>query len=224
MEGRGRILGFVMQELRPGAEHTETARLYSFQANGCATESCSSSHDPIERGIGRTDEVLPAGTYRIDLLADGEQARYIFRFPGLTGRRTLKPSLPSEASLATGVQSIYSNSEANIYSGGEYFKPASLNGGIAFLAMWLVSDSPPVAWEACRKASSNFAPDPPPEFAFYPGCNASQDSFVQQQAEGGRFSFTLTDRSFPRGLGGWFIGNETPQEHGLVVAWIPYGD
>lgn len=219
MRGRGRILGFALREL----DREEGAVLYGFISNRCIEERCTAPPTGrIERGLGYTDETLPAGRYRMDLLADGSPTSYVFRFPGLSGRTKLAPSRPSDATIRTGVPSVYNSSDETIYAAGAYEDRAQFAQGVAYMAMWIETQEAPLAWDICPKGNYSPAPAPPEELMFYPGCGASERSVIPPDTDGGLFTSTVTDLANPAGQGGWWVVKTPPIDRGVVAAWIPF--
>lgn len=223
MRGRGRVLGFLLREVV--TDDSGGDLVYGFIANRCTEAGCRASEKGrIERGLGFTSQTLPAGAYRLDVLADGAPARYTFRVPGLSGHLALEGTLRSEAVVKTGTRSVYSSSDNTLYSGGEFNDRAEFNRGASYMAMWFESRSGPIARGTCRDGSYAPVPNPPAELAFYPGCNVDEHSFFDPGAQGGMYTSTVSDLSFPSGMGGWFLDKEPPFEHGVVAAWLPYAD
>lgn len=219
MRGKGRVLGFALRELAGD----EGALLYGFLSNRCTEERCTApSSGRIERALGYTDEVLPAGRYRLDVLADGSPTTYVFSFPGLAGRTRLASSLPSDAAIRTGVPSVFNSDDGTVYAAGAYEGRAQFAQGVTYMARWVETLEAPVAWDICTKGNYSPAPAPPEKFMFYPGCGASERSIIPPGTQGGMFTSTVTDLANPAGQGGWFVVKTPPTDHGLVAAWIPF--
>lgn len=222
MKGKGRVLGFLLQQIKE-APPPERARLFGFTANRCLREGCRAHPlGRVERGLSYTSEFLPAGKYRLDLLADGSKATYRIEIPGMTGSSRLSASESSSSKIQTFVPSLYNSPDESVFAAGSFNEDAEFAQGVGYMAMWVKVDEAPVAWDVCLKGSYDPAPTPPPEVAFYPGCGGSDRSFSPADGDGGLYTRTVTDLSYPAGLGGWFISKTPPELRGGVAAWIPY--
>jgi hypothetical protein len=117
---------------------------------------------------------LPAGTYRLYLLADGPAAKVTFQLKGVTGTQNLRPSKPAEAVIKT--PNIRPSAEIqNVYTGGADYRLS--NSGILFNHL-------SVTHEAHAASVSQFcysagAPEPAENPAPYaPGCPSTNQKAI----------------------------------------------
>lgn len=92
-EGRGRVIGIALVE--EGAPLSRAFQLVGVEWDFCGKPGCASRDRTVlthASDWGSRRWKIPAGDYRLYLIADGAPVEVELRLEGLEGRRTLRPS------------------------------------------------------------------------------------------------------------------------------------
>ncbi len=182
---------------------------------------------------GPRTHILPAGDYRLYLLADGEPTQVTLKLAGLAGETHLEPDFPAPVDLKTPEEQLLAREHNSLYAAGD-----SYQSGVRGLALSNLFFTMPMNqsynFGICHYAGPT---SPAPEVAYGPHCSvlslagAGAGAFTLL-GEGSEYSMTFltnyTQNSFPpnldgtRGLGAWVETEGTLEEvgsHGLFVRW-----
>lgn len=151
---RGRFAGFVLRRVGAEAEGS----MFAMTRGYCLTRACVRPAWVAESGNGCLcgftgrrlgESTLPAGRYRLHLVADGAPVTVSLRFPGLSGAVSIRRGTPyrpvietPEPAVADPPISPQARMGANRYSAGS--TRAARHGGLYYLLAWKVfAASPP---------------------------------------------------------------------------------
>lgn len=221
LHGRGRVRGLVLTEV---AENFSDAATYVTVAPGyCTTPGCGDEENEyggwsflLYRG-----GVLPAGTYRLFVIADGAPQRVELRIEGLRGRTSITPKNPALVDLDSFRHHPISTPDGPVWMGGGFSELGGPSRGFALLEMWGYSDVPaprPYTWGTCVYWEREH---PAPDRAFAPTCPGSeqpQTHFVD--AARGYVAALTAFGDLPYGMGGYSVVPLTSR-HGGVGLWMP---
>ncbi|HVF06008.1 MAG TPA: hypothetical protein VNA20_14295 [Frankiaceae bacterium] len=179
---RGRFAGYVLR--RVGTDDDQVA--FALKRGYCLSRACvHPSWVPFANGCvcgGRTPSsavrVLPAGRYRLHLIADGAPVTVKITFPGLTGRSTTfrsgvrhRPVIdtPPPAVLDPPIAPPTGMGGNRYSAGATHTAP---NGGIFFLVAWKYFDvSPPKSANHIGGCMSHGPPVPGPAGLYQYPCD-----------------------------------------------------
>lgn len=162
--GAGRYVGFFLRQEKPGG-----VRLLGGRAEGSRLGTYLM---PLQGLADGPSLRLPAGSYRLYLLADGKPATVTLRLRGLAGSSTLRPAKRVPYTLASPAATV-----------------ATPGGNVAFAGADATLDGPGIAFDFLRTVNSNFQASntqlcfydgkpPPAPLAYAPGCPRSAFSPV----------------------------------------------
>lgn len=218
VSGDGRLTGFVMVKQGAGLVRNRPA-LVALRSGRCLEIACEARPQPLMMmlAFNLDDHELPAGRYRVYLVADGAPVRVNLGLPALHGRLGLQPSTPARAQL----ESIDSMVPAapNVLAGGI---ATGLRGdGISAVTAWAHSD----ADVAGVVGGCFYREDPPPQPAgFAPGCPQAAGEpkvygpNVPPTSDGAVYQGI--DLRLDRALGAYYETATVPEELGAVAFWL----
>lgn len=213
ISGAGRAIGFVLvQEGRPATART---MISAMRLSFCGRPGCSDP-EPLLTAAARTAEdkgrlVIPAGHYRMYLIADGRPATVAVRLPGLSGSAWLRPTRPATPGVQTPVvaQSFQQGENQHLQSGGVEFDLRATHGLGLFAIQadtryWLGGGAGVCVYDG---------PPPAAPLAYAPGCPVASAHMGYPDLFQNLFGIDLkraylsyTDWSGPgrKALGGYF--------------------
>lgn len=221
--GRGRVRGFVLAQVGEDVLDTPT---YAMVFPGyCTTPGCG---DPAERGggsgflTGTDDWLLPAGTYRMYVIADDARVEIELRIDGYSGRTRIAATQPAAVDFDSFRSHPMTTPDGTIYVGGGFSDLGGGRRGFTTMKMWALgatSNPRPFAVGDCVY----FQPDhPAPDHAFAPGCPGSGRTpgmFVIPDASGYVHGATGL-HPMPYGIGGHSV-NTLAGPFGGAAVWMP---
>lgn len=180
--GRGRAAGVVLERLGGGPD----AVLAALNYNACGTKGCkpiavfeyvdgTRSGPPSDAGDNKIS--LPAGTYRVVLVADGAPVKVRLKLSGLDESVTVHPRRES----GTAFHKITDITETRLpagftYSGGRTYPPTS---GGAFIGLQELYRTTPGA--ASVAGTCVIYGEAPPANAYAPGCPTGDRTSDRQE-------------------------------------------
>ena len=160
MQARGRLTGFAIK--KDGGWDAPSAN--AIKTGFCGTPGCvptwpndstATVVTPDSNGFRGT---LPAGNYRLFLLADGAPVRVTLRLPGLPGRIALTPNTPARTVLLAPKPTVAEPASAPLlYAGGSTWNVGP-RGGLNFTVIW---KEQPVASEPSAVGPCEYTGMPP---------------------------------------------------------------
>jgi hypothetical protein len=221
--GRGRIRGFVLAQA--GEDVLETPTYAMVFPGYCTTPGCG---DPEEQGggsgflAGTVDWSLPAGTYRMYVIADSARVRIELAIDGYPGRTTIPVAKPAAVDFDSFRSHPITTPDGTIYVGGGFSELGGGRRGFTTMKMWAMggaSDPRPFAYGECLYFQRDH---PAPEQAVAPGCPGSRRTptmFVIPDASGYVHGATAL-HPMPYGIGGHSVNTLTGPFGGAAV-WMP---
>lgn len=220
--GRGRIRGFVLTQVGENILETPT---YAMVFPGyCTTAGCG---EPEEQGggsgflTGTEDWDLPAGTYRMYVIADSAPVRIELGIAGYSGRTTIPVTEPAAVDFDSFRSHPITTPDGTIYAGGGFSDIGGGVRGFTTAKMWALGSSPPRPFVTgnCLYYQREH---PAPEHAFAPGCPGSGRTpafFVIPDASGYVAGMTAL-HPLPYGIGAHSI-NPLAGSFGGAAVWMP---
>lgn len=223
--GRGRVRGFVLTQR--GESMMEAPTYFTVAPGYCGTPGCGRIEAP--RGgwsflTGTPTGKLPAGEYRLFVIADSADLRVELTIPELRGRTTISPSEPAAIDVDSFRTHPIATPDGTVYTGGGFSDMGGDTRGFALLQMWGHRDAPEpkaYAWGTCIYREREH---PYRDHAFAPGCPGSKEPQVSYVGNDRGYSlvFTAFD-TLPDGMGGHSV---TPLNTlaGGVGVWMPLSE
>lgn len=224
IEGDGRVISVVLarEEKGPGRKWP-ALEVTSF--GHCGTEpGCSPDPDYDSVGWYSSVERFRPGVYRLYLIADGEPARVVLRFPALDGKTTLTPARPATALIQSITPQVLVEPTRSLYSAGS---TAPFRGpGLASLAQTIQAPGTGTAiWGHCLYENE----PPPDETTAYmpPNCPQGpprQRPWIREYDETSEegLGFELGMFFIPAAMGGWYATTSQVDLSGSVAFWLKY--
>jgi hypothetical protein len=138
--GSGRYSGYILDPVDTRMPNTWVEDIW---INMCRTAGCRAPEGPVPAGclcetsVGSVEHMtLPAGRYRLILVADGAPVRVVLKLAGLTGRATFHPTGPARVRIVvpTPTQS-YPAASPLLFAAGATHTFGARSGYIA-MAVW----------------------------------------------------------------------------------------
>jgi hypothetical protein len=223
LEGDGRIWGFILAKegQRPGVGPTVVAE----QIGQCLHKACdarSGGFEYGEQGFGFRKQ-LPAGNYRLWLIADDAPVTLTLRFSSLHGSVEAMPTESVASEIRRLPFSISSSEAGTIYSAGAFTDIQSPT--YSLMGLWAKGDRHVASvFGDCSYRSPS---DAPPTAAFVPGCPTGEgEPFVSTSetpggAPGGVI-FTSSSFDGAAGIGGWFSSTAGVSDFGAIGFWMKW--
>lgn len=223
--GAGRVRGLVLTQR--GESVFETPTYATVAPNRCPAAGCP---DEGVRGAGFFTGVdrreLPAGEYRMFLIADGAPIRANVVIEDLSGETTIAPKEPAEADVDSFQTRRLTTPDGTVYVGGGWSEMGGQSRGFAAMLIWgdrNVVEPRPWAFGVCEYF---FTRDhPAPEHAFAPGCPGSTgvpNVTVGTEGPGYVLSYFARD-TLPYGLGAYSVVPQAAENEGVGL-WMPLGE
>lgn len=221
--GDGRVVAAVLTQEVASGEIGSGPSMYVWSLGRCAERACETTgfrttwlfSENLVESDGR--QVLPAGNYRLYLVADGAPARVRIDLADLSGYRRLSPSRPVQSELRTLAPLSAEDEEGSVYYGGR--RAPSEGSGFALAGLWLDGEGSDTQAGSCIYETRT---PPPGQTAFAPPCPAADVSTLSFASgdynEVGYFSLG----SFPQAMGLWRKAAETTQKAGGVTVWMKF--
>jgi hypothetical protein len=169
----------------------------------------------LEESDGR--HVLPAGDYRLYLVADGGRAEMRIDFPQLDGMTTLAPRRDVRVELRT-LRPVEKQAEDEVVYWGGRRAPFS-GSGFALAGLWV--DGPETDSYAGSCIYEARTP-PPGDAAFVPPCPAADLSTVSYAgSEFNEFGYVNLG-PLPKGMGLWRSSDDAARRAGGVTVWMGF--
>lgn len=221
--GDGRVIAAVLTQEVEYGEIGSGPSMSIWSLGRCAERGCATSgfrttwlfSENLVEADGR--QVLPAGDYRLYLVADGAPARVRIDFADLYGRRTFSPSRPVDTELRTLKPLSAEDEEGDVYYAGR--RAPSVGSGFALAGLWLDGEGSDTQAGSCIYETRMPSPG---QTAFAPPCPAADVSTLSFASgdynEVGYFSLG----TFPQAMGLWRRAAETTQQTGGVTVWMTF--
>jgi hypothetical protein len=218
LHGRGRVRGLVVTQR--GESTWDTPTFFTVSPGHCHTAGCGQPE--TERGwsflTGRGD--LPAGEYRLFLIADGAPMQANIAIPGLTGSTRIALTEPAAADVDSFRTRALATPDGMVYTGGGFSEMGGDTRGLALMEMWGYrerTEAYPYGWGLCLYWERSH---PAPDHAFAPGCPGGQpDAWHVGADRGYALAMSAFDR-LPFGMGGYSVMPLTSNAGGVGL-WMP---
>jgi hypothetical protein len=219
LRGNGRVIGFVLTEDNSEVPLGQGPTLVGHSIGKCMKRGCRARGFLVSwifaSNLAERDgkQVLPAGRYRLYLIADGAPVRMRLEFAGLKGKTRLSPQNRVQSKLKSLRPHVEGDAGESLYWAGT---SSDLSGpGFALTVLWMEGDDLEGGVGTCI-----YEREPPPqEVAYVPPCPAADMSdpnlISADDAEVGYFGLTL-----PAGMGVWRTVPETPERAGALALWM----
>lgn len=204
IRGKGRLIALVGSRI---GDPPDQLAFVMARVRHCGNDACSRGRDiEISNVVGQEPRAsgIPAGIYRIYLVADDPAARVTLTQDHQRGRRVIllrdrmdgRTSAPTERIRESVTGSIYSNGDAYRFSGrsGLVFSAIELRGG---------------PWIAGELGTCIYEDAPPDPIAFAPGCPLGAsisivDAVVRTETDRIAYSMALLTGSERWGFGQYY--------------------
>jgi hypothetical protein len=224
ISGAGRIIGFVLVPDPLPRTWTSGPFLYGASFGRCATSACKPSlaRGGFQFGSSR----LPAGKYRIYLIADAASAHVEIPLKGLKHNLRVDVDHKARVDIRSLTPRLDQVPGRALYSAGS---KSQIGGkGLALQGMWLDSSASVVGtWGNCIYKRGQTMPDP--KIAYLPAnleaCRAPdpEDSLATVgQVEGLRVTTSSAYSYLPKALGAWYSSASLIRGAGAVAAWLRF--
>lgn len=223
LRGDGRIVGFVLTQVSKDFPLGQGPTLYGWSLGRCMQRGCEAKgflmswvfwENTVSRG-GK--DVLPKGTYRLYLIADGAPARIRLELDGLRGRRTITPHQPANSEIRSMEPQVREDGAETLYWTGarSEFEPG---GGFSVAELWV--DGPDVQGAAGSCTYTDTSP-PPEDVAYVPPCPTA-DLFDANMIDADYNEVGFFDLSLPQAMGLWRTVPQEPTRAGAVAFWLEF--
>ena len=225
IDGGGRVAGYALTDWTQDPEQGSVL-VQSFIMNRCLEPGCPPAEQPlrIRWAEGVKNGTIPAGTYRLYVVADEAPVVVTFRDPHLRGSYTARlEGEPVGVDLRTLPMSSTSTSDGTVFSAGD-FTSLDPGRGLGLLGLWaLGSPYAAGAFGNCFYFDETLAPRR--DTAFVPGCPAGWSpsrypAIPAPPGEEGGLIYTSTHHRLPLGIGGWAASGATLKSFGAVGLWL----
>lgn len=220
LRGDGRLVGFLLTKVGQGIEPGEGPSLFGWRLGRCRRPACETKgfltwvlSSKLEDGL------LPSGTYRLYLIADGARARVRIEFAGLTGETRLAPARGATARLRTLPLNQSTGVDDTIYWSGKH---APFEGaGFSLTEMWVDRSTEDEAIGVCA-----YDVNRPPEdehLAYMPPCPAADVSEATfSNADHNEIGYVSYPGKLPFGAGVWRSITADSGNVGAIQFWLKF--
>lgn len=215
--GDGRVIYFLLIKERRDGSVNDNIFVDGYAVGRCAEEACASQTEDTYggsfEGVGDRD-VLPAGRYRLYLVADGAPARIELQFAALSGRTQLSPSEPAVAQVDTITPHVGMLSPPSYFG----YSEAPFGGeGVALLSLWF---DEALAYGHCVYWKNE---QPVAPAAYLPGACGDDTHVVSADqvaaAEGFDWGFSML-MPLPKAVGTWYTSASVFGNAGSIAMWL----
>lgn len=224
--GGGRIAGYVLTNSGQEPQDDDFI-VYSLTFNRCTKRGCPPAADPLPTRVssGLTNNVIPAGTYNLFVIAD--HAPVVVRFTNryLSGSDDVRLRGKSfDVDLRT-LRTHVSTTDGTVFSAGDFTR-LEPGRGMGMLGLW--ARGAPYAAAAfgnCFYFSDVLVVRR--DVAFLPGCPTGSSAHrypgvsSQPMAQGGVI-YKSTYQELPMGIGGWAASAGVVNDFGAVALWLRF--
>lgn len=120
IRGRGRYVGLAIASAE--FKHVPDVVQLIGRFGGCRARACKPTEDSVQDSFPGGISELPAGDYRIYLIADGAPAKITLRIDSLQGRRGFVPTAPAAVKIQ-GPKPIFPLGDQSYFTVGASYKP-----------------------------------------------------------------------------------------------------
>ena len=212
--GDGRIIYFLLIKERRDGSLNDKIFLEGYAVGKCAEEACASqtedSYGGSWEGLGESD-TMPAGRYRLFLVADGAPARIELQLADLSGRTQVSPSKPAVAQIDT-LTPHFAGISPFTYFG---YSEAPFRGeGTALLSLWFT--------DALAYGHCIYRDEKPETLAAYLPNKCDDGTHVigpDEVAERFDWGFNWL-MPLPQAMGTWYTKSSVLDSAGSVAMWL----
>lgn len=208
--GAGRAVGFLLVQEGPDPIYVGGIQLSYCDKPGCMDKQPLNILPTRAEQDDKGRMVLPAGNYRLHVIADGKPTRTTFRLPGLAGAQTMRPTKPAGPGIVrpTVTQNVQAAGERPVLGGGVEPSQDSTRG---FGIFAIQADSR--EWVGAAVGFCFYKNKPREEVAYAPGCPTAQEQTGTPDFLMNAFGFPLQrnylgavvwDNGPPAAFGGYF--------------------
>lgn len=222
ISGNGRLIAAYLFEERDGSVVRDGVNFSTDRFGWCAEQACEPSPWASSGSAARTarNGLLPAGTYRLYLIADGAPASVTLRFRGLSGATRLRPRFEAVSALRTMPGHVPGGDVGPLYSAGD---EAPFRGqGVSLLGHYFETQAAGVAaFGYCvypkRAPGDGPAAYLPPECPSRPASSPWVRSF-HPLTNG--LGFVLGLDGVPAAMGSWHAATAPVESTVTVALWL----
>ena len=225
IEGGGRLAGFLLIEAPERKDYANRRMFFAFRPPTCWERGCDGRTGQIGSiGVGKSPDGwrLPAGNWRLYLIADGAPVRLKLRLTGLSGRARF---YPEGRSRAAGIDAVPVQHDpggtGNVYSAGSEGPVRAGSEGFGVLVMSTTGAAKAASsWGECVYQEEV----PAGPLTWMPGCPTGESLLRSYSGPSGGHEFGLARFVYdiPAGLGSWHVTAGTPTETNALAMWIPF--
>lgn len=223
ISGNGRFIGFALVPEDSGRFPSDARVAGTF--NRCRSRGCPPS-EPLQYTKGSSD--VPAGIYRLYLVADGAPVTVTFRLDGPSGSTKLTPQHPLRIPMASPKPIFAEPAHRGYFSGGATYRLASPSWMAS--ALWVETPGLGGAYSPCMYrggaspgAAGAFAPQ---QCAADNYQGDSPDVFPPSlSTDSVEYTLYETDRGVPKGTwskGYWWASAAPVVSAGMTTVFIPF--
>lgn len=225
VEGVGRFAGLVLVRDQPGRDKVT---LLAGTARMCSGAACQG--EPLPRifnasGVPHKSEArLPAGTYRVILIADSTPVKVVLSLDGLTGSRVLRPQTRASVNIIDAADAL--PAEGPGVATASTTRDVRENGLLVAVDWWETDHS-----LATLRGYCLYEGPPSPTWSFSPACSrtgaseAGTSQRLQLPPGGPGYASGTHVRTLPSGswtFGSYVYSPEVPTGHGATHVWVDY--
>lgn len=224
-EGDGRVHGWVLHQLN--GPPNRRVMVDGATIGRCAARGCKAKPQGISFvGYWGVNKKMPAGIYRLTVIADGAPVTVHVVASTLRGRMQAFPQTPVASEILTSSVRMDAAGAKNVYSAGDYSELGNQRPDYSVFGMWAMGRTDGlVAAQPCAYYTGRVEDDPPEEAAFTPGCPLEEDGNTPDafQAKGFMLTSSMMGRNqAPYGQGGWFATTTEVKEAAAVALWLDF--
>ena len=222
LKGGGRISGFALVE--EAANGRPRSGIYGFRFGHCPTVGCAPESPSVVLGglSGNRAEILPAGKYRLYIVADGSPVRISLRLPGLEGKVRVAPDKSGSIHLRSPASETVQTTQGRFSSAG--FASELQDSGLVVMGAWVRGDTA----LAGLVGHCIYEQEPPPDqLAFLPPCPTADYSprvISGPETPGGSFFAVIEGAMLttPKALGAYYASAAQVADAGFIATEIEF--
>ena len=227
IQGRGRLFGWLMVREVNGKIEPRAPSVNYLRSGMCSRPGCKPKpYAMISGGATERDGVLPAGIYRLYLLADGGPVRVHFSTRGLPGVIRLNPTKrPEGVKVHNLTPRVAAGDTGVIYSAGD--KRPFRGPGFAFQAQWVnPAGAGLINRDLCwydRKAPGDettaYMPPACPVNLWWEVLTLPYSAYYPPFTDGYWEMHFGSDR-LPKAMGSWYALTSPAEDYGAAALWL----
>ena len=230
MRGHGRLFGILMVREIDGAIKPRQGYIDILRSGMCNRPGCKPKPMAmISGGAATQDGKLPAGIYRLYLLADGGPVSVHFSTPKLPGAVRVNPSRPTKAKVHNLTPRVHVADTGVIYSAGDT-RPFR-GPGFAFQAQWVDSMGAGVIdrdfcfydKEAPADQTTAYLPPNCPINLWWELLTLTHHTYSPATySDGCCWEMHLASNVLPKAMGSYYTLTSPAEHYGAAALWLKF--